>query len=266
MRSRSCPEAAISRWCAVKNVGELSPWCLARLAESLPEGTTSSPRANPARRRWLAARPAPVRTYGPRRKTRARPARAVTGEPRGSMTRCGLPKRPRWSATSSTRPPPIWVPPSSKQRRATLAKRLGRAVRVTAGKELAEGYPLIAAVGGAATDERAPRLIELEWGKPRPSAHRDRRQGRLLRQRRSRSQAGVGHADDEEGHGRCSPRACPCPIDHREPPSGSPSSAHPSRRECRLRRRLSSGRHRQVTKGPVRRDRQHRRRRAADPG
>jgi leucyl aminopeptidase len=31
---------------------------------------------------------------------------------------------------------------------------------------LAQGYPLIQAVGGAATADRAPRLIELEWGKP----------------------------------------------------------------------------------------------------
>jgi leucyl aminopeptidase len=37
---------------------------------------------------------------------------------------------------------------------------------VTLGKDLANGYPLIAAVGRAATPERAPRLIELEWGKP----------------------------------------------------------------------------------------------------
>jgi leucyl aminopeptidase len=37
---------------------------------------------------------------------------------------------------------------------------------VTTGKELEEGFPLIAAVGGAASADRAPRLIELEWGKP----------------------------------------------------------------------------------------------------
>jgi leucyl aminopeptidase len=45
------------------------------------------------------------------------------------------------------------------------AKRSGGHVRVTSGDELAKGYPLIAAVGQAATTERAPRLIELEWGK-----------------------------------------------------------------------------------------------------
>ena len=35
---------------AVKNVATLSPWCLARLAESLPEGTYRSRRECPARR------------------------------------------------------------------------------------------------------------------------------------------------------------------------------------------------------------------------
>jgi leucyl aminopeptidase len=45
------------------------------------------------------------------------------------------------------------------------AKRCGGHLRITAGEELSKGYPLIAAVGAAATAERAPRLIELEWGK-----------------------------------------------------------------------------------------------------
>jgi leucyl aminopeptidase len=45
------------------------------------------------------------------------------------------------------------------------ANELGAPVRVAIGKELHEGYPLIAAVGGGASDARAPRLIELEWGK-----------------------------------------------------------------------------------------------------
>jgi leucyl aminopeptidase len=46
------------------------------------------------------------------------------------------------------------------------AERFGAQVRVVSGEELSHGYPLIAAVGAAATPERAPRLIELEWGKP----------------------------------------------------------------------------------------------------
>jgi leucyl aminopeptidase len=39
-------------------------------------------------------------------------------------------------------------------------------VRTTSGDALEQGYPLVAAVGGAATAERAPRLIEAEWGNP----------------------------------------------------------------------------------------------------
>src|SRR5207237_7788685 len=46
------------------------------------------------------------------------------------------------------------------------ASRSGAQVRVTSGDELAQDYPLIAAVGAAASPDRAPRLIELEWGKP----------------------------------------------------------------------------------------------------
>jgi leucyl aminopeptidase len=42
----------------------------------------------------------------------------------------------------------------------------GAALTVTAGAELAVGYPMIHAVGMAAAPDRAPRLIELEWGDP----------------------------------------------------------------------------------------------------
>ena len=45
-----------------------------------------------------------------------------------------------------------------------LAKRHGASVSEFAGKELAAGFPLIDAVGAAATPARAPRLIDLVWG------------------------------------------------------------------------------------------------------
>jgi len=47
-----------------------------------------------------------------------------------------------------------------------LADEVGAAVTVTSGEALIQGYPMIAAVGRAASPERAPRLIELVWGKP----------------------------------------------------------------------------------------------------
>jgi leucyl aminopeptidase len=47
----------------------------------------------------------------------------------------------------------------------TLAKRLGAKVQVTSDNALAKQFPLVAAVGGGSA--RAPRLIDLAWGKDR---------------------------------------------------------------------------------------------------
>lgn len=46
------------------------------------------------------------------------------------------------------------------------ARQFGATVGITEGDLLNEGYPMIAAVGRAASRDRAPRLIELEWGDP----------------------------------------------------------------------------------------------------
>jgi leucyl aminopeptidase len=48
-----------------------------------------------------------------------------------------------------------------------VAKAHRAEFRVTKGDALDQGYPMIAAVGRAAIRERAPRLIELEWGDPK---------------------------------------------------------------------------------------------------
>ena len=89
----------------------------------------------------------------------------------------------------------------------TLAKRQGAALTVTRGDALATGYPMIHAVGQAAVTGARAAPDRARMGQPRASAHRDRRQGRLLRHRRARHQAVVGHAADEEGHGRRRARA-----------------------------------------------------------
>ena len=57
-------------------------------------------------------------------------------------------------------------PANLEQAARDVAAGLGAQVRITVGKALNDGYPLIAAVGAAAPEARAPRLIELEWGKP----------------------------------------------------------------------------------------------------
>ncbi len=47
-----------------------------------------------------------------------------------------------------------------------IAQRHGAEFRVTQGDVLDRDYPMIAAVGRAASRDRAPRLIECEWGDP----------------------------------------------------------------------------------------------------
>lgn len=49
-----------------------------------------------------------------------------------------------------------------------LADEFGADARVIEGADLAEGFPLIQAVGQAAPDDRAPRLIDLNWGEAGP--------------------------------------------------------------------------------------------------
>lgn len=50
-----------------------------------------------------------------------------------------------------------------------IADKHGGKLHVTQGDALLEGYPMIHAVGRAATKARAPRLIEIEWGDPKHS-------------------------------------------------------------------------------------------------
>ena len=153
---------------AVANAGELSPWCLATLGREPARRQLRSPSGEPGKAAlgWLLAQHR-FDAYRSKKETGAR-VRACSSPAnrRGSTRRSGSPKPPRWSATSSTRPPPTSAPPSSSRRCARRPTARARRFESPRGDELAKGYPLIAAVGAAATPDRAPRLIELEWGKP----------------------------------------------------------------------------------------------------
>lgn len=47
-----------------------------------------------------------------------------------------------------------------------VAEQHGAAVKVIEGEDLARGFPMVHAVGAAATPARAPRLVDLTWGDP----------------------------------------------------------------------------------------------------
>jgi len=148
----------------VKNVAELSPWCLARLGEALPEGTYRLAEGDPgiAAFGWMV---------GQHRFTRYRKPKDSRG-PRVLLTKdpADIEEIVRLAeATALVRdlvdtPAADMGPAELEAAARALAKEFGARVEVTAGGALTKGFPMVAAVGAAATAERAPRLIELDWG------------------------------------------------------------------------------------------------------
>jgi leucyl aminopeptidase len=153
---------------AVKSVEQLSPWCLAKLAEALPEGTYKLAAGEPGKAAlgWLLAQHQ-FDTYRSKKEEAERGPRVLlTGEAAKIEGAVRLAEATALVRDLVNTPAIDLGPAELEQAARVLASNSGAQVRVTTGKELAAGYPLIAAVGGAASETRAPRLIELEWGKP----------------------------------------------------------------------------------------------------
>jgi len=151
----------------VKAVKELSPWCLARLAESLPEGTYRLAQGSPAKAGlgWLLGQHR-FDDYRSKKQEAERGARVlVTDDAAGIDSFVRLAEATALVRDLVNRPAGDLGPAELEKAARDVASETGAQVRVTLGKDLEDGYPLIAAVGGGATEARAPRLIELDWGK-----------------------------------------------------------------------------------------------------
>ncbi|HEY0113406.1 MAG TPA: leucyl aminopeptidase family protein [Allosphingosinicella sp.] len=157
-------------WSAVLGVADveaLGPWCLAKAAETLPEGKYRLEQASPgpAALGWL---------LGQYRFDRYRKA----GEKKGPRVLLS-PEPARVEETVLIAEATILVrdlvntpaadlgPAELEEAVRLVGEECGAAVSVTAGRALDEGYPMISAVGRAAASGREPRLIELEWGDTR---------------------------------------------------------------------------------------------------
>jgi leucyl aminopeptidase len=153
---------------AVKNAAEMSPWCLARLAESLPEGTYKLAEREPAKAAlgWLLGQHEFELYRSKKDEPERGPRVLVTGEAAKIDAAVRLAEATALVRDLVNTPAGDLGPAELEQAARDLATDTGAQVRVTKGKDLAAGYPLIAAVGAAASEARAPRLIELEWGKP----------------------------------------------------------------------------------------------------
>jgi len=151
----------------VADTASLSPWCLARLAETLPQGTYRIEGGEPgaAALGWLTAQYR-FETYkkddtatGPRILLTAEVARIE------EIVRIA-------AATALVRDlvntPAADMGPGDLQAKAEkLARAHDALLTITKGHDLEAQYPMIHAVGMAAEKKHAPRLIELVWGNPK---------------------------------------------------------------------------------------------------
>jgi leucyl aminopeptidase len=143
------PGDASGDWSAVvgvKSADTLGPWCLARAAETLPEGTYKLATGTPS----AAAGPRILLTDAP----------AAIGDVLAEARATALVRDMVNTPASDMGPAEI------EAAAADVAKAHGATVTVTRGAELESGYPMIHAVGMAAARGREPRLIELSWGDP----------------------------------------------------------------------------------------------------
>lgn len=145
--------------------GEGSPWRIASQGEILPEGVyrLRSGTVGAAGLGWLLAqhrfdRYRTSEASGPRVLLTPEPARI--GET-VQLARAVAMVRDLVNAGASD-----LGPAELEAEAARLATQFGATLLVTRGDALASGYPMIHAVGQAASRERAPRLIELMWGNP----------------------------------------------------------------------------------------------------
>ena len=245
---------------------KLSPWCLAKAAESLPEGTyrVAGRGPGPAVLGWLLGQ---YRFDRYKKEPSAKGARVLlTDEParidetvlhgRGDLPgprpgqhprRRSRPGRAgdwrcwRWPTRAARRSPSPattrWTRAIRWSPRSAAPPRRGREPRLI---ELEHG------------DQRHPRIAIVGKGVCFDSGGLDLKPSSGMRLMK-KDMGGAAHA------------LALGAADHQGPAARPAASAHPGGRECGLRRRLPARRHPEEPQGPDRRDRQYRRRRPADP-
>ncbi|HEX8365174.1 MAG TPA: leucyl aminopeptidase family protein [Allosphingosinicella sp.] len=148
----------------VANVEELSPWCLAKAAEALPEGTyrVEARSPGPAALGWLLGQYRFARYK--EEKAPKGPRVLLTDRPAAIEEHLALAEATFLVRDLVNTPTEDLGPKQLEEAAAALARELKAEIKVTAGAELESGYPMVAAVGRAAAPDRAPRMIELRWG------------------------------------------------------------------------------------------------------
>jgi len=149
----------------VTDPAELTSWCLAKAAGSLPDGEYRLAGAQPGQAAlgWLLAQHRFTRYLSdvdpqPQCALVSKEA-ALVGEHVRMAEAVALVR------DLVDTPSADMGPPELAEAVQQVGREFGATVSVIQGDALSEDYPMISAVGQAAARERAPRLVELMWGK-----------------------------------------------------------------------------------------------------
>ncbi|MBX7459415.1 leucyl aminopeptidase family protein [Qipengyuania huizhouensis] len=155
-------------WFAVGGVADpdkLSSWCMAKLAETLPEGVYRRAKGEPgpALHGWQTAQyqftryKKPDKPVGPRvlLTKEVKKIDAAVAEAKATCLVRDLVNTPAEDMG----------PAALEEQCEKLARTHGGQLSVTRGDQLEQGYPMIHAVGRAAARHHSPRLMHLTWGK-----------------------------------------------------------------------------------------------------
>ncbi len=164
---------------AVAKISELSPWCLAKLGEALPEGTyrlaepvqpvrgTGEPAQGdpgPATLGWLLGQHR-FTAYKSKTEDERGPRVLLTREAAEIERTVRLAEATAYVRDLVDTPAADLGPAELEAAAREIAKPFHAKIEVTSGDALSQGHPMIAAVGQGAARDRAPRLIEFTWGR-----------------------------------------------------------------------------------------------------
>ncbi|MBL44749.1 MAG: aminopeptidase [Sphingomonadaceae bacterium] len=149
----------------VANPQDLSSWCMAKLAESLPEGIyrRADGEPGPALHGWQTAQyvfdryKKPERPVGPR-VLLTKNVKAIDGAVAEARAVCLV-------RDLVNTPAEDLGPAALEEQCEKLAKQHSASLTVTRGDALEQEYPMVHAVGRAAARHHAPRIMHLTWGK-----------------------------------------------------------------------------------------------------
>ena len=161
------PGTRTDDWSALAGVPDTpGPWDLAAAAARLPEGIyrLSDGHLGPAGLGWLLAH---HRFDRYRKSAEPMPQRVlITAEPARIDETVALAQAVALVRDLVDTPTQDMGPAELQAAVEAVADECGASTHITRGDALAQGYPMIHAVGRAADPHRAPRLIELDWGDP----------------------------------------------------------------------------------------------------